>query len=52
VLVRNLVGHSLQISPPFVIEEEELALAARVLGDALDETAGELLSGGEGVRAA
>jgi putrescine---pyruvate transaminase len=52
VLVRNLVGHSLQISPPFVIEEDELALVARVLGEALDETAGELLSGGEGVRAA
>jgi len=43
VLVRNLVGHSLQISPPFVIDEEELGLLARVLREALDETAEELM---------
>jgi len=43
VLVRNLVGHTLQISPPFVITEDELGLLAGVLRDALDETAQELL---------
>lgn len=43
VLVRNLVGHTLQISPPFVITEEELGLLAGVLGAALDETAEELM---------
>lgn len=42
VLVRNLVGHTLQISPPFVIEADEIALLAEVLVAALDETAREL----------
>jgi putrescine aminotransferase len=42
VLVRNLLGHSLQISPPFVITVDELAHLARVLTTSLDETAAEL----------
>jgi adenosylmethionine-8-amino-7-oxononanoate aminotransferase len=42
VLVRNLVGHTLQISPPFTITREELRHLADVLRTALDETAGEL----------
>jgi putrescine---pyruvate transaminase len=42
VLVRNLVGHSLQISPPFVITAGELGHLAQVLRTALDETAAEL----------
>ncbi|MGH2780981.1 MAG: aspartate aminotransferase family protein, partial [Thermoleophilaceae bacterium] len=42
VLVRNLVGHTLQISPPFVIDAEELTLLAEVLRAALDDTAEEL----------
>jgi putrescine---pyruvate transaminase len=42
VLVRNLLGHSLQISPPFVITVEELAHLAQVLRTSLDETAVEL----------
>jgi len=39
VLVRNLVGHSLQISPPFVITREEIGHLADVLRSSLDETA-------------
>jgi putrescine aminotransferase len=42
VLVRNLVGHSLQISPPFVVTADELGHLAQVLRSALDETAAEL----------
>ena len=42
VLVRNLVGQSLQISPPFVITPEELGHLAQVLRTSLDETAAEL----------
>ncbi|MGI8779175.1 MAG: aspartate aminotransferase family protein [Solirubrobacteraceae bacterium] len=45
VLVRNLVGQTLQISPPFVIDAEELTLLAEVLRVALDETAEELMEG-------
>jgi adenosylmethionine-8-amino-7-oxononanoate aminotransferase len=45
VLVRNLVGHSLQISPPFVISPDELGHLADTLGAALDETATELEAG-------
>jgi adenosylmethionine-8-amino-7-oxononanoate aminotransferase len=36
VLVRNLLGQTLQVSPPFVIEDEELALLADTLREALD----------------
>jgi putrescine aminotransferase len=35
VLIRNLVGHSLQLSPPFVITEEEIGLLARRIAGAL-----------------
>jgi adenosylmethionine-8-amino-7-oxononanoate aminotransferase len=37
VLVRNLLGRTLQISPPFVITAEELGLLASVLAEALDD---------------
>jgi putrescine aminotransferase len=37
VLVRNLLGRTLQISPPFVITPEELGLLASVLAEALDD---------------
>lgn len=36
VIVRPLVGHSLQVSPPFVITEEEIAELVGVLRQALD----------------
>jgi adenosylmethionine-8-amino-7-oxononanoate aminotransferase len=36
VLTRVMVGHSLQISPPFVITEEEIRFMAGALRDALD----------------
>jgi putrescine---pyruvate transaminase len=36
VLVRGIRGVALQISPPFVITEEELETTGRVLGEALD----------------
>jgi adenosylmethionine-8-amino-7-oxononanoate aminotransferase len=36
VLVRGIRGVALQISPPFVITEEELATTGRVLGESLD----------------
>jgi putrescine---pyruvate transaminase len=36
VLVRNLLGRSLQISPPFVITAEEIAMLATVLSEVLD----------------
>ena len=36
---RGLRGVALQISPPFVITEEEIATAARVFGEALDAVA-------------
>jgi adenosylmethionine-8-amino-7-oxononanoate aminotransferase len=39
VLVRSLVGHSLQISPPFVITEQELGLLAERIGGALERVA-------------
>jgi adenosylmethionine-8-amino-7-oxononanoate aminotransferase len=39
VLVRGLRGIALQISPPFVITEDEIATLARVLGEALDAAA-------------
>jgi adenosylmethionine-8-amino-7-oxononanoate aminotransferase len=42
VLVRNLVGQTLQISPPFVVTEEEIEQLAQVLLAALNETAAEL----------
>lgn len=42
VLVRNLLGHTLQISPPFVITPEELAHLADVLRASLDGVAEEL----------
>jgi putrescine---pyruvate transaminase len=39
VLVRGIRGVALQVSPPFVITEEEIATTARVFGDALDAAA-------------
>lgn len=42
VLVRNLLGHTLQISPPFVIDGEELGHLAEVLHTSLDEVAANL----------
>jgi adenosylmethionine-8-amino-7-oxononanoate aminotransferase len=36
ILVRALLGHSLQISPPFVIEEQEVLALAQGLREALD----------------
>jgi 4-aminobutyrate--pyruvate transaminase len=45
VLVRNLVGHTLQISPPFVIAPDELTHLADVLQTSLDEVAAELGAG-------
>ena len=42
VIVRNLLGQSLQISPPFVITPDEIEHLADVLRAALDETASEL----------
>lgn len=39
VLVRNLLGKTLQISPPFVIKEEEIAFIAAVLTAVLDDLA-------------
>src|SRR6478736_5932235 len=36
VLVRGIRGVALQVSPPFVITEEEIATTARVFGEALD----------------
>jgi len=42
VLVRNLLGHTLQISPPLVITADELTQLAGVLQTSLDEVADEL----------
>jgi putrescine aminotransferase len=39
VLVRSLVGHSLQISPPFVISEQEIGLLAERIGSVLERVA-------------
>jgi adenosylmethionine-8-amino-7-oxononanoate aminotransferase len=39
VLVRGIRGIALQVSPPFVITEGEIATTARVFGEALDEAA-------------
>jgi putrescine---pyruvate transaminase len=39
ILVRSLVGHSLQISPPFVITEQEVNLLAEEIGAALERVA-------------
>jgi putrescine aminotransferase len=36
VLVRGIRGVALQVSPPFVITEDELETTARVFGDAMD----------------
>lgn len=36
VLVRNLVGHSLQISPPFVISTDEIALIGEAIHESLN----------------
>jgi putrescine---pyruvate transaminase len=41
-LVRNLVGATLQISPPFVVTAEELEHLAGVLHTSLDETLAEI----------
>jgi acetylornithine aminotransferase len=40
VLVRNLLGATLQISPPLVIEPQELRLLADTLRESLDAVAG------------
>ena len=39
VLARGIRGSSLQVSPPFVITEDELATTGRVFGEALDAAA-------------
>ena len=39
VLVRGIRGIALQVSPPFVITEDEIAETAQVFGDALDAAA-------------
>ena len=39
MLVRAIRGVALQISPPFVITEDELATLGRVLGESLDAAA-------------
>ena len=39
VLVRSLVGHSLQVSPPFVITEDEVKLLAEQIAGALERVA-------------
>lgn len=39
VLVRNLIAATLQISPPFVIEPDELRLVATTVRETLDEVA-------------
>jgi putrescine aminotransferase len=39
VLLRTLRGVALQISPPFVISEDEIATLARVIGESLDAVA-------------
>jgi adenosylmethionine-8-amino-7-oxononanoate aminotransferase len=39
VLLRGLRGVALQISPPFVITEDEIATLAHVLGESLDAAA-------------
>ena len=39
VLLRGLRGVALQISPPFVITEDEIATLARVVGESLDAAA-------------
>jgi putrescine aminotransferase len=39
VLVRGIRGLALQISPPFVITDDEIATFARVIGESLDATA-------------
>jgi acetylornithine aminotransferase len=40
VLVRNLLGATLQISPPLVIEAQELRLLADTLRESLDAVSG------------
>jgi putrescine aminotransferase len=39
VIVRNLLGSALQVSPPFVIETEQIELLTAAVGDALDAEA-------------
>ena len=39
VLIRVITNGTLQISPPFVVDEEDLAFLARVVGGALDSAA-------------
>ena len=45
VLVRALVGHSLQISPPFVIAEDEIGLLADRIRDVLEREPAGLRTG-------
>jgi putrescine---pyruvate transaminase len=42
VLIRALVGHSLQLSPPFVISEEEIELIASRIAGALQQVGAEV----------
>jgi adenosylmethionine-8-amino-7-oxononanoate aminotransferase len=42
VLVRNLVGRTLQVSPPFVVEDADLRLLAATLRETLDDLAAGL----------
>jgi putrescine aminotransferase len=39
VVVRGIRGVALQVSPPFVITEDEITTVARVFGEALDAAA-------------
>lgn len=41
VLVRNLLGRTLQVSPPFIIEPDELRLLATTLRETLDAVLGD-----------
>lgn len=45
VLLRGVVGHSLQISPPFVITPDEIELIAQTIGDALESVLHETETG-------
>ena len=42
ILTRGLVGHSLQISPPFVITEAEIDLLGSKISEALERVAVKL----------
>jgi len=42
VLIRGLVGRAIQISPPFVVDEQDLRTIADVVREALETVAGQL----------